>query len=455
MTAVTATAAEDTLGRRRMYPTEENSDSDSHDDNRNEGAGGGTRNGKMRPEPGPGPGGAGGPAVVPPGAPASRSPERPSLSGGGWAASALSAPPAVRGGGEREERRGGRRRDRSRSQNGGRCEAATMTTTTTSSTWAMGGDSVDAEGEDCVEVDMDGRVVRDGRGEGGGRGGGKPDDDEDNNNGDGDGDETDLSYHGDMIVSDDDLSFCSPLPPSGLLHPSDTLRRAVSSDDDDGDDYLEDHSPRSSHRSKKLPGIAGGGLLPPGTGLSFPDLGDDDLVEDENEDRDGDGDGDGDDSEVLRGWTHNSNYDSSSSLESYDSGGLDPRDINSLQGWDGYVPCTFLPPPTGRDGLPRALPRYSPDLHDVHVDADPPSSSVIATYSDPSFYPSGVPEDAAGTMAAEHRLYLRALMRLLADRDEVGVEANADDPHTIKTGPLKKVSSFHHFFGGGGWMEAG
>ena len=34
--------------------------------------------------------------------------------------------------------------------------------------------------------------------------------------------------------------------------------------------------------------------------------------------------------------------------------------------------------------------------------------------------------------AAEHYLFIRAVLQLLGERDRVGVEANMDDPHTIK-----------------------
>lgn len=40
--------------------------------------------------------------------------------------------------------------------------------------------------------------------------------------------------------------------------------------------------------------------------------------------------------------------------------------------------------------------------------------------------------------AMEHKLFIRGIMDLLKDRDLVGVEANVDDPHTIKAGYLKE-----------------
>jgi len=41
----------------------------------------------------------------------------------------------------------------------------------------------------------------------------------------------------------------------------------------------------------------------------------------------------------------------------------------------------------------------------------------------------------------EHRIFLRAILQLLNERDQFAVEADANDPHTIKTGPLKKATS--------------
>ena len=41
----------------------------------------------------------------------------------------------------------------------------------------------------------------------------------------------------------------------------------------------------------------------------------------------------------------------------------------------------------------------------------------------------------------EHRIFLRAILQLLNERDQFAVEADANDPHTIKSGPLKKATS--------------
>jgi len=41
----------------------------------------------------------------------------------------------------------------------------------------------------------------------------------------------------------------------------------------------------------------------------------------------------------------------------------------------------------------------------------------------------------------EHRIFLRAILQLLNERDQFAVEADANDPHTIKGGPLKKATS--------------
>lgn len=48
---------------------------------------------------------------------------------------------------------------------------------------------------------------------------------------------------------------------------------------------------------------------------------------------------------------------------------------------------------------------------------------------------------ATATFAMEHRIFLRAILSLLAERDQFAIEAaSADDPRTIKAGPLKKAS---------------
>eukprot|EP00550_Attheya_septentrionalis_P000780 CAMPEP_0198288366 /NCGR_PEP_ID=MMETSP1449-20131203/6879_1 /TAXON_ID=420275 /ORGANISM="Attheya septentrionalis, Strain CCMP2084" /LENGTH=1055 /DNA_ID=CAMNT_0043986483 /DNA_START=287 /DNA_END=3454 /DNA_ORIENTATION=- len=50
----------------------------------------------------------------------------------------------------------------------------------------------------------------------------------------------------------------------------------------------------------------------------------------------------------------------------------------------------------------------------------------------------GISLQDARTFQVEHRLFLKAILHLLAERDLIGFEANADDPNTIKAGPLKK-----------------
>lgn len=75
------------------------------------------------------------------------------------------------------------------------------------------------------------------------------------------------------------------------------------------------------------------------------------------------------------------------------------------------------------------------------VDAPVPQSSILPTYLDRSLLTSGgISPSLAGRFALEHRIFLRAILQILEERDRVGVEADADDPNTIKTGPLKKSS---------------
>ena len=67
-------------------------------------------------------------------------------------------------------------------------------------------------------------------------------------------------------------------------------------------------------------------------------------------------------------------------------------------------------------------------------------NGVIAQYFDQSLNLDGMSPSVTHKFALEHSIFLHAVLQLLAERDRVGVEANIDDPHTIKTGPLKKSS---------------
>jgi len=51
-----------------------------------------------------------------------------------------------------------------------------------------------------------------------------------------------------------------------------------------------------------------------------------------------------------------------------------------------------------------------------------------------------VAQAAAQNVAMEHRIFLQAILQLLAQRDQLALGADVNDPYTIKIGPLKKAS---------------
>jgi hypothetical protein len=73
--------------------------------------------------------------------------------------------------------------------------------------------------------------------------------------------------------------------------------------------------------------------------------------------------------------------------------------------------------------------------------ANTKSLSSGATYLDQSLL-NKISPLMAYHFGIEHRLFIRAVIDLLYDRDIVGVEANIDDPNTLKSGKLKKASAY-------------
>jgi len=65
----------------------------------------------------------------------------------------------------------------------------------------------------------------------------------------------------------------------------------------------------------------------------------------------------------------------------------------------------------------------------------------ILSYFDSHLWNIEITNSIQSDFLMEHSLFLRAAFQLLEERETFGVEANADDPNTIKTGPVKKKSS--------------
>ena len=74
----------------------------------------------------------------------------------------------------------------------------------------------------------------------------------------------------------------------------------------------------------------------------------------------------------------------------------------------------------------------------------------LSMYFDQQMIEHGVPKNMMSNFYSEHVIFLRAVLQLLSEREKVGVEAAADDPNTIKTGPLKKKMSLRKGKGGFG-----
>jgi hypothetical protein len=66
-----------------------------------------------------------------------------------------------------------------------------------------------------------------------------------------------------------------------------------------------------------------------------------------------------------------------------------------------------------------------------------PSPSTRASPPQP---PDAAYRDLTQNFASEHRIFVRAILQLLAERDRFALEADANDPHPLKAGPLKKAT---------------
>ena len=120
----------------------------------------------------------------------------------------------------------------------------------------------------------------------------------------------------------------------------------------------------------------------------------------------------------------------------------------------GFVPCSFVANAQNSSDMKLNMYESSQNLDYTtsgltQQDNNDSSDKALTTFN-PAYLDA---EMAAGIQggkilpsisakfAAEHCLFIRAVLQLLGERDRVGVEANMDDPHTLKSGPLKKSSS--------------
>ena len=118
--------------------------------------------------------------------------------------------------------------------------------------------------------------------------------------------------------------------------------------------------------------------------------------------------------------------DDASTLSDYDDDLGEPK---------GYVPTTFFSP--NNDSL-ESQKRKARSRDD---ESFPTSLNFSASYLDAIFLKEDIDSISSQSLMMEQKYFLRAVLQLLAERERVGVEADVDDPNTIKTGPLKKSNT--------------
>ena len=97
---------------------------------------------------------------------------------------------------------------------------------------------------------------------------------------------------------------------------------------------------------------------------------------------------------------------------------------------EGNLPTSFLPPRQQNDQEQKSNP--------------------LSIYFDKQLFENGIPSLMTTNFYTEHAIFIQAVLQLLDEREKVGVEAAADDPNTIKSGPLKKKMSLRNGKGGFG-----
>mmetsp|Transcript_3680 Transcript_3680/g.7148 ORF Transcript_3680/g.7148 Transcript_3680/m.7148 type:complete len:1111 (-) Transcript_3680:1120-4452(-) len=116
---------------------------------------------------------------------------------------------------------------------------------------------------------------------------------------------------------------------------------------------------------------------------------------------------------------------------------------------DEYVPCSFVTSQRGPDStnllLNESVQNLGYTISASSIVEGKAVGSINPAYLDvemaAGIMGGKLPAPVATKFVREHHLFLRAVLQLMAERDRVGVEANMDDPHTIKSGSLKKSST--------------
>lgn len=113
------------------------------------------------------------------------------------------------------------------------------------------------------------------------------------------------------------------------------------------------------------------------------------------------------------------------------------RDIEVDSSFEGS--CSFGDEDTDAEGESSALHvEFSPARSFLHQSTD-----TLDFHDDPhrsAFQSNPEIQGLAQSFAMEHRIFLRAILELLGKRDKYATEVGMNDPHTIKSGPLKKAS---------------
>lgn len=110
--------------------------------------------------------------------------------------------------------------------------------------------------------------------------------------------------------------------------------------------------------------------------------------------------------------------------------------------------------PLNNGGLDRSLGDHNslhlglypnPDRHHHHNNSnhlDDSAASTLLMLQESTTFPDMEAENQANcyNFAMEHRIFLKAILELLAQRDKVATEVGMNDPNVFKSGPLKKAS---------------